>query len=825
MSAPLFRYGFLRLLLSLLVLVCLVGQSRADGLGDTLKLRIVDHSGLPLTGAVIHNASFSIQSVSDLKGLLKIPKSEDLDTLIVSMYGYKTQTLMPGKLSSSVLHEIELEPLMGVLDEVVVVGRIDLEKEKHSHVVQSISARDMATFQSRSTADALEQHSEVFVQRSQFGGGSPIIRGFEASRILLVVDGVRMNNLIYRSGHLQNAITIDPQALQQMEVIYGPGSLLYGSDALGGVVHFRTKDPQLRFDGKNKVGGAAMVRYASAASSIGANLSLNVGGKKVAYWGSLSFADHGDLMAGTKAHNDYPGYGQRLYYVDESAGDDRVVRNADPYLQVGTGYRQLDMVHKLKWQPSQKYSHILNVQLSNSSDVPRYDQLSLFEGAASDLRFARWDYGPQKRLMISSRQQFTLQGRMADRIAVVAAFQDIQESRISRRLGSSEELSQVEDVGVWSLTADFTKLLAGERTKIIYGLELSRNDLSSHAFERDIRSGTTSEALTRYPDRQAVMNSEGLYLNLRHDLGEKWFAEAGARYTHQNVLLRYHMSDLIEWPLDFQEGLSSAYDNLTWGSSLRYQVPAWSLRFLLGSAFRAPNVDDLAKIRVKGGTASVPNTDLKPEHAINGEITLSHHFGVEKASTAGITGFYTRIEDVMVQIPFALPNGQTSLLSQGESFATVANTNAERGKLYGISANLHWDLPGDFVMDISWNMVRGITFDEQDRESPMAHVPPTYGRSSLTYDGGQWSLTALVRFNGEKPLDEYSSNSADNIEYATADGTPDWITYNVYASFDVIAELQIQAAVENITDLHYRPFASGVSAPGRNFSVTARWAF
>ncbi|NJN34367.1 MAG: TonB-dependent receptor plug domain-containing protein [Saprospiraceae bacterium] len=71
------------------------------------------------------------------------------------------------------------------------------------------------------------------------------MRGFEASRVLLVVDGVRMNNLIYRSGHLQNAITVDQNMLDRVEVLFGTASTVYGSDALGGVVHFFTKKPLL----------------------------------------------------------------------------------------------------------------------------------------------------------------------------------------------------------------------------------------------------------------------------------------------------------------------------------------------------------------------------------------------------------------------------------------------------------------------------------------------------------------------------------------------------------------------------------------------------
>ena len=97
----------------------------------------------------------------------------------------------------------------------------------------------------QTSADLLYYGGEIRIQKSQGAGGSPVIRGFEANRVLLVIDGVRMNNAIYRSGHLQNAITIDPYALERTEIIFGPSSVGYGSDALGGVVHFYTKKPKI----------------------------------------------------------------------------------------------------------------------------------------------------------------------------------------------------------------------------------------------------------------------------------------------------------------------------------------------------------------------------------------------------------------------------------------------------------------------------------------------------------------------------------------------------------------------------------------------------
>ena len=106
----------------------------------------------------------------------------------------------------------------------------------------------------------LAQTGEVFVQKSQMGGGSPVIRGFEANKVLIVVDGVRLNNAIYRSGHLQNVITLEPSELESAEIVFGPGSVIYGSDALGGVMDFHTREPRFAIDEGLRLFGGAFTR-------------------------------------------------------------------------------------------------------------------------------------------------------------------------------------------------------------------------------------------------------------------------------------------------------------------------------------------------------------------------------------------------------------------------------------------------------------------------------------------------------------------------------------------------------------------------------------
>ena len=132
------------------------------------------------------------------------------------------------------------------LNEIVVsASRFEEKRANVPQQMMMIKQKDIKFLSQPTSAELLQSSGQVLVQKSQLGGGSPILRGFEANKVLLVVDGIRMNNAIYRGGHLQNIISIDNSMLEKVEVIYGPGSVVYGSDALGGVIHFHTLKPQL----------------------------------------------------------------------------------------------------------------------------------------------------------------------------------------------------------------------------------------------------------------------------------------------------------------------------------------------------------------------------------------------------------------------------------------------------------------------------------------------------------------------------------------------------------------------------------------------------
>ncbi len=370
--------------------------------------------------------------------------------------------------------------------------------ERSGRIAQTVkSIRDKNTLNLQpNTGDILINTGTLFVQKSQQGGSSPVIRGFEASRILLTVDGVRMNNAVYRAGHLQNIITIDNMILDRMEVLYGPSSTLYGSDALGGVVSMFTRNPKLSNNGKTTISGSSTVRYASAINEKRGNIILNIGGAKWASLTSVTYGSFGDMIQGKNRSSKYPSFGLKPFIVQRTGNTDISVPNPDPNKQIASGYEQVDVLQKFLYKASDKIEHVFNFQFSNTSDLPRYDRLS--EGTLAAPVYAEWYYGPQMRNLVSYHLNATKQHGFFQDLKLTTSFQDIEESRITRRFNNNNKDYRWERINVFGLNFDAKHY--SNKHELHVGAESYTNFVRSTAERRNIVSGALSRITTRYAD-------------------------------------------------------------------------------------------------------------------------------------------------------------------------------------------------------------------------------------------------------------------------------------------------------------------------------------
>lgn len=713
------------------------------------------------------------------------------------------------------------------LDEAVVYSNKFAEKKKNlAQKIDIISARTIARLNSQNTGDLLINSGNIFVQKSQQGGSSPVIRGFEASRVLIVVDGVRMNNAIYRAGHLQNVITIDQNMLERVEVLYGPASTMYGSDGLGGVLHFRTKSPVLSSNGKLLAKGTGFVRYSSANEEKTGHADISLGGKKIAWLQSYTYSDFGDMKMGTNYKSKYPDFGRRSQYIDNINGVDYVLQNEDDRVQLFSGYKQWDITQKLLFQQSDKVKHSLNIQYSNSSDVPRYDRLQdtrNFGGSiGTTLRYAEWYYGPQTRLMGAYEFHASRVGFL-DELRVNLNYQDIKESRQQREYRRYDRFdSRREHVKVLGFIADARKVW--HNNELNFGIDGQFNDVKSVADRTNINTGAVTKLDTRYPDGTNKMNYLGVYAqHLLKSKNGKWVLNDGVRFQTvslhstivDNSFFKLPVTDIKQTPFAVTGNLGLVY------------LPAANFRVTgnLSSGFRTPNIDDAVRI-FESSTATrrvlIPNADINPEYTYNFDFGFTQI--VPGKAMFEVTAFYTLFRNAITPAPFTL-NGQDSILYNGVKCAVYASQNVNKAYVRGINARLKVELSTKISWDNTISQTYGRFVNPNGSKKPLDHVPPVFGKSSLTYTGKKLSMEIYGMFNGWKKIKDYNPDGEDNGQYATPDGMPSWFTLNWRAGYSFKKYLSVQGGVENIMDRNYRYFASGFSAPGRNFILSLRASF
>jgi hemoglobin/transferrin/lactoferrin receptor protein len=671
--------------------------------------------------------------------------------------------------------------------------------------------------QQANTADILTASGQVFVQKSQLGGGSPVIRGFEASRVLLMVDGVRMNSAIFRAGHLQNIITVDNMILDRVEILYGPSSTMFGSDALGGVVSMFTKNPVLNNNAKWKTTGNAVYRYASGQNEHRQHVDVNIANHKWAYLTSFTNSSFGDLRQGNNRSSAYPDFGKRFFFVTRENGVDVVNSNANKVnIQKTTGYTQTDLVQKIIFKPNDSTEHLVNIQLSKSSSYNRYDRLT--EIAANGMpSFAEWYYGPQVRNMLGYKLSKTKLKGFFEELTLNTNYQHLEESRITRRFNSSNKDFRFEKVDIFGVNADF--LHTDKNGEIHFGVESYYNIVNSTAYRNNITTNVRSKITTRYSDGPTNMGYQALYVHHTKKLNPQWVLNDGIRLNFVQLNAEFKDTALMHFPFTEAKQSNAAF---TGNIGVAYNGnDGYRVTFGLSSGFRAPNVDDLTKVfDTKAGSVIVPNKNLNPEYTYNAEVNISKN----KAAYAwGTSVFYTWFKNALVSDRYTW-NGQSQIVYQGVLSTVYATQNKAKAVVYGFNVNGRLRILDKTDLTATYTYTKGI-YNDGVQEMPLDHIPPSYGRVGLKHGSSKLNAELFSVFNGWKRMADYNLNGEDNEIYATKDGMPSWMTLNFTTFYAPAQNISIVFQIENMTDLNYRYFASGISAVGRNYVLSCKYTF
>lgn len=780
------------------------------------KVTVLDASNL----SAIKNAEIIIPLQNSVftgpEGTAQLNNIASADSITIFAEGYIPKTVSVNAFRNGKL-TVYLQALnLNMQAAEISAFRLYQQDENLSFKTSRISLKEALLQGAQTTADMIGASGEVLVQKSQQGGGSPMIRGFAANRVLICVDGMRINNAIARSGNMHQIISIGGLTVDEAEVIFSPGSLMLGSDAIGGAMNFKTVKPlTLEENNQKAVSGNVMLRTASANFEKTVHADFNFSTKKSGIYAAYTFSDFDDLLMGSRGPDVY----LRNEYQDRINGKDTVLQNDNPLLQRHSAYQQHNVLlkYRLVFKKGTEVNYAFH--FSESNDIPRYDRL-IERNAQGNFRDGEWYYGPQRwsmHLLSIERNDST---RFYDRFKLSLAYQNFHESRHNRNFNSNWRNNRNEFVEAINLNYDFEKKIKSNY-RINYGVDVVFNSVNSEAHRHNILTDQWRRLSTRYPD-QAVWNSYGVYVQQNVKIGRKTDVMQGIRYT---TVALSALADTLFFPLPNPD-LRLRNHAWTGNIGMIYRISHrlnWNVN--LTTAFRAPNVDDVAKVfDSQPGSVIVPNPNLDAEYAWQGESGFS--FRISNKSRIHADFFYTFLDQAMVRRPSTF-NGADSIIYDGTLSQVLSIQNAAGAYVYGLQLGADLELIPNLLLTLRLNWQKGEEEDDDGNTAPLRHAPPFFGQSGLTWQKNKLTLRLLSIFQGMIPFDNMalSERAKPHLYVPDSNGNPfapAWHTLNLNVAFKATQWMECIAGIDNISNVRYRSYSSGITAPGRNFRLTLR---
>lgn len=644
--------------------------------------------------------------------------------------------------------------------------------------------------QSRTLPEALEDVPSAMVQKTAHGQASPFLRGFTGYQTLFLIDGVRLNNSTFRAGPNQYTTTIDPFSTERIEVVLGPSSMQYGTDAVGGIVNAITRRRESFEDGFH-LGGRVLGRYASAEDSFIERLEFEGNyGKSLGFLGGITMKSFGDLRAGRDS-GELP----------------------------NTAYDEFDADLRIDYRPDDDFEWTLVYQHASQDDVPRTHTTIFavpFHGSTVGSELRR-DHD-QRRDLVYSRWTLDEPTSFLDRASFTLSFQRQEEKRDRLRSGDRRDI-QGFDVNTYGAQLQFERdSSAGYWT---FGADYYYDEIDS--FRRNIvGGGPPSNDIQGALGDDATYGLFGLWVQDEVTLGGvDWIA--GLRYTRANADADRVDNPEVPGSDPATPGniisISDDYDNVV--ASLRGSLPIeeteeWRLFFGASQGFRAPSLSDLTAFE-STSVFEIPTEDLDPERFLALELgvkTESERFSGRAA------GYYTFIDDLIVRSP-------TGDLVDG--VPVVRKDNVGDGHIAGIELDGRYRLDQDWSVfgAVAWQSGRVEQFNTagQKVDKPTSRLMPLSGIAGTRFEPREeaYWVEFYTRFADDQ--DDLSLRDRTDSQRIPPGGTPGWATLNVRGGLDLSDRATLAAAVENITDKDYRVHGSGLNEPGTNVVVSLEYRF
>ncbi len=583
--------------------------------------------------------------------------------------------------------------------QVVSAGRTAQSTWDVSNEVSVVQPKDQPERAATQTSDWLKEEAEVLLQKTNLGGGSPILRGMSGNRVLLMVDGFRLNNATYRLGLNQYLNAVPGGNVAQFEVLSGPSGVQYGSDGLGGTVHLRTQDPA-------EQSGDALY-YIGQISSADESASQRLHGQ--GNFGKISLAGH----FGVHQYND--------------------LEAPDPIgAQNPTGYDAWDGSLNVTYQFDQNQRLRFINSISRGEHVPRTDRVI----SGRDLL---WEYHPQKFRLHGVRFESSRHTRFMDHMDIGLGLMRQEEGRRRISSNSPNELELERDtVATLQFNGSFTKI--GPRYQLVYGFDIADDRVDSSGQLNDLASGTTSPADPKFPDGSGFQ-TVGVFATYENNfIGDHWL-RVGLRQSW--VALEGTLVEPIGTVVQTNSELTPTF---TWALRRdRYVINAG-----VGQGFRAPSLEDSLALGASNQGFDAPNPDLEPERLWNYEVNLRFRMVRAMVETSV---YHARYEDLMDKVPGTYQGSDTY---NGEPVFIIDNVGKAEVTGVSVQVNGQVGLRHSWRADAAWT--EGTTTADNQ---PMRRIPPLRGNLSWRYRAGQWNLSSV--FSWADRQDRLSSGDiADN---------------------------------------------------------------
>lgn len=585
--------------------------------------------------------------------------------------------------------DIKKDTITVSLDEIVVTAQ--RHKQQNLFVpysVSTISQQSIGEINSRSTPEALMGMNGVFVQKTNHGGGSPFVRGVTGNQTLILVDGIRLNNSTFRYGPNQYLNTIDPFTIKRIEVAKGTGSVQYGTDAIGGVLHILTLDPQFT-DGKSSVHGRMVGKYMTDDMEKTIRGEAVYSGKRVALITGIVKKNFGNLVGGDTTGRQSP-----------------------------SGYDEWSLDMKAKFLLSENIQLTVANQFLQQKNVPVYHKVVLENFAVNEMDI-------QQRLLSYARMNILGKSSVFKETEITLSFQQSIEGRSSRKNGSSSSLRKERDgIKTMGFTADvfseFNKIWTANS-----GIELYYDNVGSTRKDINIQTSVSSNLRGLYPDDSRYGNYS-LY-SLQHLSYGKWIADAGLRFNTFNI----HINDTTLGNVKISPSA------LVVNTALMYQLGKnQTVYAVFSSGYRAPNVDDMGTLGIVDFRYEVPASDLKPEKSQHTE--LGYKFQTKRLSGT-IAVYYMHLTNLITRVKI---DGQ--MIS---GYQVYQKENTESAYIKGFETELNWGVLKNLNVAGSVAYAYGQSLNKKE---PLRRIPPFNGRLMSMYRNKKWHTAAELQFASDQ---------------------------------------------------------------------------